>query len=168
MLLVGRTRSSRLSEDFELDAFLEDLVLYQRLEDGSHVPIEAGALAPLVEAFLAAQGLLDGFHPAEAARVAALAEALDGCGVPFEGGDALLELGRKLAALGRAPMVAPPASLRAELRPYQNTGYGWLRAVATTGFGAVLADDMGLGKTVQALALLAHLISRSAAIGRAC
>jgi superfamily II DNA or RNA helicase len=146
-----------LAEDFELDAFLEDLVLYQRLEDGSHVPIEAGALAPLVEAFLAAQGLLDGFHPAEAARVAALAEALDGCGVPFEGGDALLELGRKLAALGRAPMVAPPASLEAELRPYQNTGYGWLRVVATTGFGAVLADDMGLGKTVQALALLAHL-----------
>ncbi len=146
-----------LAEDFDLEEFLADLTLYQRLEDGSHVPIEAVTLAPLVEAFLAAQGLLDGFHPAEAARVAALAEALDGCGVPFEGGQALLELGRRLRALGAAPMVEPPAGLKAALRPYQKTGYGWLRAVAATGFGAVLADDMGLGKTVQALALLAHL-----------
>ena len=143
-----------LAEGFDLEEFLEELVLYQRLEDGAHVPIEAATLIPLVQAFLSAQGLLDGFHPAEAARVAELAEALDGCGVPFEGGKALLELGQRLRALAEAPMVAPPAALRAELRPYQQTGYGWLKAVAGTGFGGVLADDMGLGKTVQALALL--------------
>jgi len=143
-----------LAEGFDLEEFLEELVLYQRLNDGAHVPIEAATLIPLVQAFLNAQGLLDGFHPAEAARVAELAEALDGCGVPFEGGKALLALGERLRALAEAPLATPPAALRAELRPYQQTGYGWLKAVAATGFGGVLADDMGLGKTVQALALL--------------
>lgn len=143
-----------LEEGFDLEEFLEELVLYQQLDDGAHVPIEAATLTPLVQAFLNAQGLLDGFHPAEAARVAELAEALDGSGVPFEGGQALLELGAKLRALAAAPLAVPPAALKAQLRPYQQTGYGWLKALAATGFGGVLADDMGLGKTVQALALL--------------
>jgi hypothetical protein len=137
--------------DFNLEEFLDDLVLYQRLDDGSHVPLRAATLAPLVHAV---RGLLDGFHAAEAARVAELAEALDGCGVPFEGGAALVELGRKLRALAEAPHAEPPPGLAAELRPYQKTGYGWLSALAETGFGGVLADDMGLGKTVQTLALL--------------
>lgn len=52
--------------------------------------------------------------------------------------------------------LAPPASLRAELRPYQQRGYGWLHFLTRTGFGACLADDMGLGKTIQTLALIAH------------
>ncbi len=48
----------------------------------------------------------------------------------------------------------PPEGLRAELRPYQLTGYRWLRRLGRLGCGGVLADDMGLGKTVQALAVL--------------
>ena len=51
---------------------------------------------------------------------------------------------------------APPA-LKAELRPYQQTGYSWLRFVVRLGLGACLADDMGLGKTVQVIALLLDL-----------
>ena len=51
---------------------------------------------------------------------------------------------------------APPG-LKAELRPYQQTGYGWLRFVARLGLGGCLADDMGLGKTVQVIALLLDL-----------
>jgi superfamily II DNA or RNA helicase len=142
---------------FDLEEFLEDLVLYQRLEDGTHVPLNAATLAPLVQAV---RGLLGGFHAAEAARVPELAEALEGCGVPFDGGGALIELGRKLRALAEAPMAEPPAGLTAALRPYQKTGYGWLSALAETGFGGILADDMGLGKTVQTLALLVerHLV----------
>jgi hypothetical protein len=146
--------SGEIEAGFELEEFLEDLVLYQRLEDGTHVPLQVATLAPLVRAFLDAQRLLGGFHEAEAARVADLAEALDGFGVPFEGGSALVELGRRLRRLAAAPMAEPPAALEATLRPYQKTGYGWLSALADTGFGGVLADDMGLGKTVQTLALL--------------
>ncbi|MFT5126943.1 MAG: superfamily II DNA or RNA helicase [Rhodothermales bacterium] len=44
--------------------------------------------------------------------------------------------------------------LSAELRPYQKTGYQWLRRLHAAGLGACLADDMGLGKTLQALAAL--------------
>ena len=51
---------------------------------------------------------------------------------------------------------APP-ELKAELRPYQQTGYSWLRFVARLGLGACLADDMGLGKTVQVISLLLDL-----------
>ncbi|GAA1275362.1 DEAD/DEAH box helicase [Arthrobacter pascens] len=47
-----------------------------------------------------------------------------------------------------------PATLNAELRPYQLEGYNWLTFLYRHGLGGVLADDMGLGKTVQALALM--------------
>ena len=50
-----------------------------------------------------------------------------------------------------------PPGLKADLRPYQKTGYAWLRFVARLGLGACLADDMGLGKTVQVIALLLDL-----------
>ncbi|MGP6188492.1 MAG: DEAD/DEAH box helicase [Vulcanimicrobiaceae bacterium] len=52
--------------------------------------------------------------------------------------------------------IAPPAGLRAQLRPYQLRGYGWLHFLTSAGFGACLADDMGLGKTIQTLALVAR------------
>jgi SNF2 family DNA or RNA helicase len=50
--------------------------------------------------------------------------------------------------------AALPATLAADLRPYQAEGFRWMMALAEAGFGACLADDMGLGKTLQALALL--------------
>ncbi|MBN2162890.1 MAG: hypothetical protein JW713_08105, partial [Pontiellaceae bacterium] len=49
---------------------------------------------------------------------------------------------------------APPETLNATLRPYQQTGLNWLWFCARTGLGACLADDMGLGKTIQVLAAL--------------
>ncbi len=53
-----------------------------------------------------------------------------------------------------AVQSAPPANLRATLRPYQQKGLEWLWFCARTGLGACLADDMGLGKTLQVLAAL--------------
>lgn len=47
-----------------------------------------------------------------------------------------------------------PDGLRTQLRPYQLTGFRWLRTLDSLGFGGILADDMGLGKTVQVIALL--------------
>lgn len=44
-----------------------------------------------------------------------------------------------------------PQGLQANLRPYQVTGYKWLKMLAKYGFGGVLADDMGLGKTIQVI-----------------
>jgi len=48
-----------------------------------------------------------------------------------------------------------PASLNAELRPYQEEGVAWIDFLYHHRFGACLADDMGLGKTVQTIAFLA-------------
>jgi len=55
--------------------------------------------------------------------------------------------------------------LRAELRPYQKTGVGWLRFMTELRLGACLADDMGLGKTIQVLALLLARKAEQAATG---
>ena len=61
--------------------------------------------------------------------------------------------------------LAPPAELRATLRPYQLTGYRWLAQHCLNGLGACLADDMGLGKTLQTIAalLFAHREAPAAA-----
>ncbi|MFP5345574.1 MAG: SNF2-related protein [Actinomycetes bacterium] len=79
----------------------------------------------------------------------------------------LMELGvveaqssRWSAAVGRLlelDQIAPPpvpASLCAELRPYQLDGYRWLSFLWQHELGGILADDMGLGKTVQTLAMV--------------
>jgi non-specific serine/threonine protein kinase len=54
-----------------------------------------------------------------------------------------------------------PASLQAELRPYQEEGCAWIDFLYRHRFGACLADDMGLGKTVQTIAFLARHFERS-------
>src|SRR5262249_13415191 len=60
-------------------------------------------------------------------------------------------LERLLKELRSPQGSACPSDLRADLRPYQKTGVGWLRLVVGLGLGACLADDMGLGKTVQVI-----------------
>ena len=151
-----------LPEGFELESYLSNVVLYQSLPNGTLVPIGGTKLTGFVEAFLEIQGMTR-FHQAEAGRALQLVEALDGCGAKWQGGPELLELGKRLQNLATIPDEGIPASLKAELRPYQRIGYGWLKALSDNGFGGVLADDMGLGKTVQTLALLAnrHLENKS-------
>ncbi|NSX16056.1 DEAD/DEAH box helicase [Cupriavidus taiwanensis] len=64
----------------------------------------------------------------------------------------------------RAAEIALPATLAAELRPYQEAGYRWAMTLAASGLGACLADDMGLGKTLQALAVLVARAAGGAAL----
>ena len=47
-----------------------------------------------------------------------------------------------------------PDSINATLRPYQESGFNWLKTLSKYGFGGILADDMGLGKTIQTLAYI--------------
>jgi hypothetical protein len=67
--------------------------------------------------------------------------------------------------LGATPpeSVVVPATVHAELRPYQHAGYAWLSFLLSHGIGGVLADDMGLGKTLQVLTTIAA--ARDAADG---
>jgi non-specific serine/threonine protein kinase len=71
-----------------------------------------------------------------------------------EAGETLAGILRELRDPQALDDRALGGDLKAELRPYQRTGVGWLRFLARLGLGACLADDMGLGKTVQVLALL--------------
>lgn len=50
-----------------------------------------------------------------------------------------------------------PATITAQLRPYQLEGFHFLAYLSANRFGGVLADDMGLGKTLQSLTWLAWL-----------
>ncbi|RSM42464.1 helicase [Amycolatopsis balhimycina DSM 5908] len=66
---------------------------------------------------------------------------------------------RQLAALRSIDSderAKPPATLNAELRPYQLEGFQWLAFLWKFQLGGILADDMGLGKTLQSLALICH------------
>lgn len=146
--------NGELSEDYDLEVLLGEMTLFLDLPDGSRAPVEGTELIPLVQACLAAHALLGGFHLGEASEARKLAKALEGSGVRWQGSEELLELGRKLQALSQLQEIPPPPSLKGDLRHYQKTGYGWLKALRETGFGGVLADDMGLGKTIQALSLL--------------
>ncbi|MCQ2558747.1 MAG: SNF2 helicase associated domain-containing protein, partial [Oscillospiraceae bacterium] len=47
-----------------------------------------------------------------------------------------------------------PAGMENVLRAYQAYGHKWLRTLAASGFGGILADDMGLGKTLQMISVL--------------
>ena len=69
----------------------------------------------------------------------------------------------KLANLTEMPDYPLPVELKGTLRPYQVTGYNWLRFLYEHRLGACLADDMGLGKTLQTITFLQsiyHKINR--------
>ncbi|MCU1545977.1 MAG: hypothetical protein JWP30_1077 [Homoserinimonas sp.] len=61
-----------------------------------------------------------------------------------------------LLALDTVEPARVPASVQADVRPYQADGFAWLAFLYEHQLGGILADDMGLGKTLQALALIAH------------
>jgi Superfamily II DNA/RNA helicases, SNF2 family len=55
-----------------------------------------------------------------------------------------------------------PKGILADLRPYQFTGFKWLRTLADNELGGILADDMGLGKTLQSIVYIASTIEEDA------
>lgn len=63
----------------------------------------------------------------------------------------------KLFAYDASATVPIPAGIVATLRPYQVSGFNWLRTLDEIGWGGCLADDMGLGKTLQTITFLHYL-----------
>ncbi|MEO7130653.1 MAG: DEAD/DEAH box helicase [Dermatophilaceae bacterium] len=59
-----------------------------------------------------------------------------------------------LGSLEHGPVAEVPATLLAQLRPYQVEGFQWLSRLWDAQLGGILADDMGLGKTVQMIAAI--------------
>jgi hypothetical protein len=64
---------------------------------------------------------------------------------------------KRLAEFTGIPVTPLPASINAELRPYQQSGFHFLCHLTRHKLGGILADDMGLGKTLQTLVWLAWL-----------
>ena len=48
-----------------------------------------------------------------------------------------------------------PSCLEANLYPYQETGFSWLKHITDDNCGCILGDEMGLGKTLQVITLFA-------------
>ena len=82
-------------------------------------------------------------------------------GVVISNGRWLSELMQKLRKPETMRKARVPASVHAQLRPYQKNGFTWLHYMNELGFGACLADDMGLGKTLQVLTFLEKLRKES-------
>ena len=70
------------------------------------------------------------------------------------------KLCHNLANMSNIPEYPIPENLHNILRPYQKTGYNWLRFLYEHKLGACLADDMGLGKTIQTIALIKSLYKK--------
>lgn len=60
----------------------------------------------------------------------------------------------EILTLENMPDYPVPERYQKIARPYQVTGYQWLRFLFEHRFGACLADDMGLGKTLQTIMFL--------------
>ncbi|MCY4523907.1 MAG: DEAD/DEAH box helicase, partial [Halobacteriovoraceae bacterium] len=70
------------------------------------------------------------------------------------------ELCERLSTLEKMPEYPLPPSIDKYARPYQKTGYNWLRFLYENRLGACLADDMGLGKTLQTIGLIESIYSK--------
>ncbi len=66
----------------------------------------------------------------------------------------------KLANMTEMPVYEVPTQIKGTLRPYQVTGYNWLRFLYEHRLGACLADDMGLGKTLQTITFLQSIYDK--------
>jgi len=135
------------------------------LGNGKVVTLEAAHVLPVLRALLLlalnnpAPGSLSsrpGFSSLDLGLLGEIETATSN--LPWSGIEPLRRLARELTELRLDPTPLP-AGFKATLRPYQQTGFDWLEALARAGLGGLLADDMGLGKTVQALA---HIASQKA------
>lgn len=137
LLPSGAYFSLDLPELHQLRALIEEA---RSLQDNKDAPLQISRFQAGLWDELAQLGIVD-------EQAAAWREAVGGL---LEGG------------INGLPL---PASLNAELRPYQLEGFNWLSFLYRHSLGGILADDMGLGKTVQALALMCAAKEQGAVAG---
>jgi len=134
---------------------------FVKLPDAGWVELDSAAVQTAHEA-MADMGL-DGLVAAPQKISLEQVAHLDDAGLRRFGDSAQAKaLRERLKEFKGIPRSELPASLRAELRPYQKDGFDFLCHLSQIRLGGILADDMGLGKTIQTLAWLAWLKERNA------
>jgi len=130
--------------------------LYVSDGQGHFVRLPTQSLAPWLAALMELAGERPNELQGDALRLSRLdalrATAALGEGAVWQGAEQLRAMLQRLHASTSLPDVAPPPSLRATLRPYQQQGLNWLQFLREFNLAGILADDMGLGKTLQTLA----------------
>jgi superfamily II DNA or RNA helicase len=132
------------------------------LPDGAYFSLDKPELRALARLIEEARALQD--SPAGQLRIsryqAGFWDELAALGVVGHQATAWREQVQGLLSADLSGRTALPSGLTAQLRPYQQDGFGWLAFLWEHRLGGILADDMGLGKTLQCLALISHARQR--------
>ncbi|MBC8095653.1 MAG: DEAD/DEAH box helicase, partial [Akkermansiaceae bacterium] len=132
---------------------------FVKLPDSGWVELDTAAVQSAHEA-MADLGV-DGLVPIAQKIGLEQAAHLDEEGLKrFADSPAAKTLRENLKSFKGVPSIGIPASVQAELRPYQKDGFDYLCHLTQIRLGGVLADDMGLGKTLQTLCWMAWLHER--------
>ncbi|MEO7330386.1 MAG: SNF2-related protein, partial [Minicystis sp.] len=137
----------------ELRRCLQQGKKYVRMEDGSFASFDADAVRAMLDReieIMTAAGKNGRLPLSQAGRLQELLQQASGTNVSADA----RKLFQKLGSIEEIEVTKKPKTLKATLRPYQESGLSWLKFIHDIGSGGVLADDMGLGKTVQTIALL--------------
>ena len=133
---------------------------FVKLPDSGWIQLDAAAVQAAHEtmADLGVEGLA-----AAPQKVAMLhAAQLDETSLQRFGDQQSKLLRQRIAEFDGIEPTTLPATVKAELRPYQTAGFAFLCHLSRLKLGGILADDMGLGKTLQTLAWLAWVQGQSA------
>jgi superfamily II DNA or RNA helicase len=137
------------------------------LDDGAHFSLLEPGLQELRRLIEEARSLSD--SPTAELRIsryqAGLWAELAALGVVREQAQAWQRQVGALLEMDSLAKHEQPATLEAQLRPYQREGFDWLALLWELELGGILADDMGLGKTLQTLALICHARDRDPGVG---
>ena len=146
----------------ELSALYQSLLLrrkYHRLTDGRYLELNGSGYEKMAEMAqmlqLSRKELAKGTVTLPAYRGLYLDGMFSGSdGIQVSRDSRFREMIRSFKALSESD-YALPEGMETVLRPYQKTGFQWLKTLESYGFGGILADEMGLGKTLQVIAFLA-------------
>lgn len=146
----------------ELSALYQSLLLrrkYHRLTDGRYLELNGSGYEKMAEMAqmlqLSRKELAKGTVTLPAYRGLYLDGMFSGSdGIQVSRDSRFREMIRSFKALSESD-YALPEDMETVLRPYQKTGFQWLKTLESYGFGGILADEMGLGKTLQVIAFLA-------------
>ena len=145
----------------ELSALYQSLLQrkkYHRLHDGRYLELNGSSYEKMAEMAhmlqLSKKELAQGNITLPAYRGLYLDSLLsDSDGVQVNRDAQFRSMIRNFKAISESDYTLPE-SLEHVLRPYQKTGFQWLKTLEGYGFGGILADEMGLGKTLQVIAFL--------------